>query len=850
MTLSYPEVFRLLTQDDEHPDGRTPFPYQQRLAEGPWPTVLDVPTGLGKTAAVVLSWLFKRLSGDAAAGTRLVYCLPMRVLVEQTEEAARGWCERAKPLFDARRLKAPSVHVLMGGAADNEWDAAPDEPAILIGTQDMLLSRALNRGYGLSRYRWPMHFALLSNDATWVFDETQLMGVGVETSAQLHAFRKALGANGTVTSMWTSATIGEGQLATVDHPPPNGGWSRGELGASDLADSVVKQRVEAKKSISRLDGWRIEKATAKESTPAALAKAVRREHDARGGLTLVVVNQVARARELYAALKKGDEEGSLRVALIHSRFRTKDRARHAALLDADGDRIVVATQAIEAGVDVSASTLITELAPWSSLVQRFGRCNRYGEVDGACILWIDVDTADEKAKLALPYEAQDLDEARELLGRLVAQGGDAGPGAVRELPYVPREVIRPVLRRRDLVDLFDTTADLCGDDIDVSRYVRDGNDTDVQFYWRDLDGDGPSLDEAEPRREELCRVQIGRAAEFLKALEAKRRKLNDGGEKDKARAKPLRAWLWNPVAKRWDTTTSARPGQVVLLHTATGGYHPELGWTGEPVPKAPVPIVSVEGATVRVVADDANESDVDTSRWGRWVRLSDHLGHVRDESRTLAEALGVQAHLRDALATAGLWHDVGKAHAAFQHQLLGPLEANPEVPRPAGAGPWAKSSHTLRVKQQRRGFRHELASALAWLAATEDELSDEPCDGVCSRDLVAYLIAAHHGKVRLSIRSMPGEPEADGDSERLVARGVWDGEALPPVELPDGRRFEGLELDLSIMRLGEGSWLERMLALRDAAAIGPFRLALLETIVRAADWRASKKEQEGAYDDA
>src|SRR5690606_9585551 len=133
-----------------------------------------------------------------------------------------------------------------------------------------------------------------------------------------------------------------------------------------------------------------------------------------------------------------------------------------------------------------------------------------------------------------------------------------------------------------------------------------------------------------------------------------------------------------------------------------------------------------------------------------------------------------------------------------------------------------------------------LASALAWLAAGDDV---EPG----FRNLVGYLVAAHHGKVRMSLRSLPGET-APGETGRLFARGVWDGDALPAFELPDGQRFESVKLDLSVMQLGEGSWLERMLALRDAAHLGPFRLALLETVVRIADWRASRKEEKGVYD--
>ena len=73
---------------------------------------------------------------------------------------------------------------LMGGEDAGEWDTHAERNAVLVGTQDMLLFRALNRGYGMSRYRWPMHFGLL-NDCLWIMDEVQLMGPGLWTSAQL-----------------------------------------------------------------------------------------------------------------------------------------------------------------------------------------------------------------------------------------------------------------------------------------------------------------------------------------------------------------------------------------------------------------------------------------------------------------------------------------------------------------------------------------------------------------------------------------------------------------------------------------------------------------------------------------
>ena len=92
--------------------GVPPYPYQQRLADEPWPDVLEIPTGLGKTAAILLAWLHKRQRQDAHTPRRLVWCLPMRVLVEQTARLARQW---TAALADAGQLsRAPAVHVLMG----------------------------------------------------------------------------------------------------------------------------------------------------------------------------------------------------------------------------------------------------------------------------------------------------------------------------------------------------------------------------------------------------------------------------------------------------------------------------------------------------------------------------------------------------------------------------------------------------------------------------------------------------------------------------------------------------------------------------------------------------------------
>ena len=802
--------------------GSEPFAFQQAFAKE-FHQLVNVPTGLGKTAMIVVAWLWRRNGGNesikGSTPRRLVYCLPMRVLVEQTSQNVNEWIEKAG-------LKGKiDVHVLMGGEELSDWDMNPESDSIIIGTQDMLISRALNRGYAMSRPRWPMAFGLLHTDCLWVFDEIQLMGSGLATTAQLEAFRRILPNAGSESatsahgcrSVWMSATMRPDWLETVDFNGYLAGLDPLKLSNDDRDNGVVKQRIAAKKQLSR--------ATARIGDATTLAKEILTAHKP-STLTIVVVNTVKRACELFAALEKTtpNSSASPKLLLIHSRFRPADRkAAMDRLLDAKSgvDTIVVSTQVIEAGVDVSATTLFTELAPWASLVQRFGRCNRRGEAnEHASVHWIDLPATDADAdKARFPYELSDLRTAASHLKPLKDVGLHSLEALAIKLPFKHTHVIR----RKDFIDLFDTTADLAGNDIDIDRFVREIDETDVRVFWRAWDRpkgfEAPSNETPAPIREELCAAPIGEFKDFAKA--------NTG-----------LVWRWDFLDEKWAKADpfKACPGQVYLVHVSAGGYSSERGWD----PKEPKPVHSISSTSdATELPPDSNDRDR-LSRSSVWQTIAEHTDAVCLELELIMKALSLTECECNALRVAARWHDFGKAHEVFQKKL--PDGA------PTAEQLWAKASGSWK-RSVRKHFRHELASALAVLQPQLDI-----GDGDIDRDLVAYIIAAHHGKVRLSIRSFPDEmrPAMINGTTSRFARGVWHGDELPATCLGGSNgttvMTPPITLSLEPMELGlceeepfidQPSWCERMLRLRDT--IGPFRLAYLETILRSADMRASAK---------
>jgi CRISPR-associated endonuclease/helicase Cas3 len=791
-----------------------PFRYQIELGEEPLRSrVIRVPTGGGKTEAAVIPWLWKTTNDPGSAPKRLVIFSPMRSLVSQTV----GRIESC--LKNLGRSKEIALIELLGEHPElrernREWTEKPERPTILVGTVDLLLSAALNRGYAMSRFRWPVAFGMLHNSALWIVDEVQLMGAATSTFSQLEQFRTKFGTMFPVFTWWMSATVEPEWLATVDFDPPT------SVTPADT-EALVKDlgiKYTARKPLRQ--------------DPALDARSVLRAHAHPKRLTLVVVNTVKAARELYRSIeapvaprqKKSTQKspaGSPKLVLIHSRFRPVDRKQKMdQLIEADkalrpGSAnsekyplgvIVIATQVVEAGIDVSAQTLITELAPWPSIVQRFGRLNRTGKEPAAQALWVDV-------KDPAPYSPAEIKAARERLKSLE----DVGPASLAEKELPPQEKQESVIREHDFLGLFSTNKDLAGGFTDISPYIRDSDDSDVYIGWRDFsktpNGIAP---ESELEAYELCAVPISDARRFR----------SDGN--------PL--WEWNDETGLWETRSAPELvcGMTLLCAVSNGGYSVDQGWTGMSQDQ---PVVADKPPRPQ---NDSNNRDPSSLTVSQWRKLGAHLIDVEKAARQICERLSMDPALSESLALAARWHDIGKSVPDWQRAVKLAIQRSN---KPYREGMWAK--FPANKGTFRPALRHEEASALYGAKLLEDAQPGW-------NELAVYLIACHHGKVRTTLGTYGVTSLRKIRDLTVHLAGVLEEPVKLNCDLLDFSGAGEYQPATSQMVIRGRSWASLVASLVGSedganganAALGPFRLAFLEALLVAADIRASRNPED------
>lgn len=401
--------------------GYPPFPWQARLliqiaATGEWPSVLDLPTGSGKTAALDIAVFHLALEADRGEArrspVRIAFVVDRRLVVDDAFGRARTLTQALTDLPGpvttrvAKRLKQLSgdgppliARRLRGGIPrEDDWARTPSQPTILCSTVDQVGSRLLFRGYGVSDSMKPVHAGLIGSDCLILLDEAHLAEPFRQTLDWVRIYGGESWRETNAIAPWGTAL-----LTATPGEKPQDAFS---LEDEDDQHPVLKKRlaaskraylIEANESRSKPSGRTEDPDTERDlldrvaTITGKVRQALGHFYEGKNGVRFpavgVVLNRVARARAVFEQLTQEGHEHDADCFLLIGPSRPVDRdelARQLAPIRTSEARalerplIVVATQCIEAGVDIDLDALITEAAPLDCLRQRFGRLNRAG----------------------------------------------------------------------------------------------------------------------------------------------------------------------------------------------------------------------------------------------------------------------------------------------------------------------------------------------------------------------------------------------------------------------------------------------------------------------------------------
>ncbi|MBD2124930.1 CRISPR-associated helicase Cas3' [Microcoleus sp. ZQ-A2] len=136
---------------------------------------------------------------------------------------------------------------------------------------------------------------------------------------------------------------------------------------------------------------------------------------------IIICNTVSQSQGLFRDLDDINQDGELTITLLHSRFLPEDRAKKEAYLketfaqnwrqhEDKTCHVLISTQVIEAGLNITCEVMHTHLCPMNSLLQRAGRCARFRGERGEIYVYRSFQVNSVNAELA---EADLEDEPEE-----------------------------------------------------------------------------------------------------------------------------------------------------------------------------------------------------------------------------------------------------------------------------------------------------------------------------------------------------------------------------------------------------------------------------------------------------
>ena len=375
------EFYKFLT-------GFAPYQYQLKVAElllAGKNVILAVPTGAGKTWASIIPFLYARQNGNINFPQKMIYSLPLRTLVNSI------YSDVTETLDKNHEFKElASIHT---GEYKNDEHFEKD---IIFSTIDQTLSSFLCFPLSLSKRQANINAGALIGSYL-VFDEFHLLDPKLSMATTLGTLRTLgnLCRFCIMTATLSESYIKELKVAVnaevikIDDYPED---------VAKINSLKVPEGKEFKKTVTIVEGT-------------INAESILKHHARK---TIVICNRVEKAQQLYNDIVVSDLTGfenlsdldKSNIICLHSRFFDEDRKQKEKDLkrlfgkDNSESAILISTQVIEAGLDISCETMHVEISPINSFLQRAGRCARWENQSGKIYVF-DILELEEREKLEI-----------------------------------------------------------------------------------------------------------------------------------------------------------------------------------------------------------------------------------------------------------------------------------------------------------------------------------------------------------------------------------------------------------------------------------------------------------------